>query len=148
MISKISVIVALCSIPLMFIILTPQTDLDCSGNALCLKGKITKIVDGDTLDVGETRVRLALTSTPELSDLGGIESKNFLEEKCPINSDVLVDEDDGQIEGSYGRMIAKVFCQGTLLNEEILEKGHGEINTIHCFDSEFKDESWAKKFGC
>ena len=85
MISKISVIVALCSIPLMFIILTPQTDLDCSGNALCLKGKITKIVDGDTLDVGETRVRLALTSTPELSDLGGIESKNFLEEKCPIN---------------------------------------------------------------
>jgi len=148
MISKISVIVALCSIPLMFIILTPQTDLDCSGNALCLKGKITKIVDGDTLDVGETRVRLALTSTPELSNLGGIESKNFLEEKCPINSDVLVDEDDGQIEGSYGRMIAKVFCQGTLLNEEILEKGHGEINTIHCFDSEFKDESWAKKFGC
>ena len=148
MISKISVIVALCSIPLMFIILTPQTDLDCSGNALCLKGKITKIVDGDTLDVGETRVRLALTSTPELSDLGGLESKNFVEEKCPINSDVLVDEDDGQIEGSYGRMIAKVFCQGTLLNEEILEKGHGEINTIHCFDSEFKDESWAKKFGC
>jgi len=148
MISKISVIVALCSIPLMFIILTPQTDLDCSGNALCLKGKITNIVDGDTLDVGETRVRLALTSTPELSDLGGIESKNFVEEKCPINSDVLVDEDDGQIEGSYGRMIAKVFCQGTLLNEEILEKGHGEINTIHCFDSEFKDESWAKKFGC
>ena len=148
MISKISVIVALCSIPLMFIILTPQTDLDCSGNALCLKGKITKIVDGDTLDVGETRVRLALTSTPELSDLGGIESKNFVEEKCPINSDVLVDEDDGQIEGSYGRVIAKVFCQGTLLNEEILEKGHGEINTIHCFDSEFKDESWAKKFGC
>jgi len=148
MISKISVIVALCSIPLMFIILTPQTELDCSGNALCLKGKITNIVDGDTLDVGETRVRLALTSTPELSDLGGLESKNFVEEKCPINSDVLVDEDDGQIEGSYGRVIAKVFCQGTLLNEEILEKGHGEINTIHCFESEFKDESWAKKFGC
>jgi len=148
MISKISVIVALCSIPLMFIILTPQTDLDCSGNALCLKGKITNIVDGDTLDVGETRVRLALTSTPELSELGGIESKKFVEEKCPINSDVLVDEDDGQIEGSYGRVIAKVFCQGTLLNEEVLEKGHGEINAIHCFDSEFKDELWAKKFGC
>jgi len=35
-----------------------------------------------------------------------------------------------------------------LLNEEILEKGYGEINTIYCFESEFKDEPWAKKFGC
>lgn len=148
MISKISIVVLLCSIPLMVIILTPQTSLDCTGDALCLKGKITNIVDGDTIDLGETRVRLALTSTPELNDLGGVESKNFVEEKCPLNSDVLIDEDDGQIEGSYGRVIAKVYCQGVLLNEEILEKGYGEINTIHCFDSEFKEESWAIKFGC
>ena len=148
MISKISIVVLLCSIPLMFIILTPQTALDCTGDALCLKGKITNIVDGDTIDVGETRVRLALTSTPELNDSGGVESKNFVEEKCPLNSEVLIDEDDGQIEGSYGMVIAKVYCQGVLLNEEILEKGYGEINTIHCFDSEFKEESWAIKFGC
>ena len=148
MISKVSVIVLLCSIPLMFIILTPQTELDCNGNAICLKGKITNVVDGDTIDVGETRVRLSLTSTPELGEFGGIESKNFVEKKCPINSDVLVDEDDGQIEGSYGRIIGKVLCQGVILNEEILENEYGEIDTIHCFESEFKEESWAKKFGC
>jgi len=148
MISRISILVILCSIPLILIIITPQTNIDCTGNALCLKGKITKIVDGDTIDVGETRVRLALTSTPELDTLNGIKSKQFVEEKCPVNSDVLVDEDDGQIEGSYGRVIGKVFCQGILLNEEILENGHGNIETIYCFESEFKDESWAKKFGC
>lgn len=148
MIPKIWVIVAICSIPLILIILIPQAEIDCTGDAMCLKGKVTKIIDGDTLDVGDTRVRLALTSTPELDDLGGIESKKFVEEKCPVNSDVLVDEDDGQIEGSYGRVIGKVFCQGILLNEEILEKEYGEINTIHCFESEFKDEPWAKKFGC
>jgi micrococcal nuclease len=147
-IPKVSVIVAICSIPLILIIIIPQTDIDCTGNAMCLKGKVTKIVDGDTLDVGDTRVRLALTSTPEIDDLGGMESKQFVEEKCPVNSDVLVDEDDGQIEGSYGRVIAKVFCKGILLNEEILEKGHGQISTIHCFESEFKNEPWAKKFGC
>ena len=143
MIPKVSVIVALCGIPLILIIIIPQTDIDCTGNAMCLKGKVTKIVDGESLDVGDVRVRLALTSTPELNDLGGIESKRFVEEKCPLNSDVLVDEDDGQIEGSYGRVIGKVFCQGSLLNEEILEKGHGQINTIYCFESEFKEESWA-----
>ncbi|MGH1569127.1 MAG: thermonuclease family protein [Nitrosopumilus sp.] len=148
MIPKVSLIVALCSIPLVFIIITPQTDVDCQGNAMCLKGKVTKIVDGDTLDVGDIRIRLALTSTPELGDIGGIESKMFVEEKCPVNSDVLVDEDDGQIEGSYGRIIGKVFCKGNLLNEEILKKGYGEIERTHCFESEFREESWAKKFGC
>ena len=148
MIPKVSVIVVLCSIPLILIIIIPQTEIDCQGTAMCLKGKVTKIIDGDTLDVGDIRVRLTLTSTPELGDYGGIESKGFVEEKCPVNSDVLVDEDDGQIEGSYGRIIAKVFCQGTLLNEEILEKGYGEIDKTYCFESEFQEEPWAKKFGC
>jgi len=119
MISKVSLIVALCSIPLVFIIITPQTDIN-----------------------------NPYIYTPELGDIGGIESKMFVEEKCPVNSDVLVDEDDGQIEGSYGRIIGKVFCKGNLLNEEILEKGYGEIEKTYCFESEFREESWAKKFGC
>ena len=148
MISRISVIVALCSIPLILIIIIPQTDIDCAGNAMCIKGKITNIEDGNTIEVEDVRVKLTLTSTPELHDLGGIESKEFVEKKCPINSDVLIDEDDGQIEGSYGQVIGKVFCQGILLNEEILEHGYGDINTIHCFESEFREESWAKKYGC
>lgn len=147
-IPKLSIIIALCSIPLILIIVIPQTNTDCSGNALCLKGKITNIIDGDTIDVGDTRVRLSLTSTPELDLLEGIEAKKFVEETCPVGSDVLVDEDDGQIDGSYGRLIGKVFCQGIMLNEKILEKGFGEIDTFHCIQSEFNDESWAKKFGC
>ena len=123
-------------------------DADCSGNASCLKGRITRIVDGDTIDVEGTRVRLALTSTPELDLLEGIKAKKFVEEVCPVGSHALVDEDDGQTEGSYGRMIGKVFCQDTLLNEKILEEGFGEINTYYCTQSEFQDEPWAKKYGC
>jgi endonuclease YncB( thermonuclease family) len=39
----------------------------CTGTALCLTGTVTKIVDGDTLDINGTRIRLALVNTPELS---------------------------------------------------------------------------------
>ena len=148
MISKLSIIIALCSVPLILFIVTPQTNTDCSGDALCLKGKITQIIDGDTLDVDDTRIRLSLIASPELDMVGGIEAKEFVESTCPIGSDVLVDEDDGQIEGSYGRIIGKVFCQGIMLNEKILENHHGEISSIHCSVSEFANEDWARNFGC
>ena len=148
MISKMSIIVGLCSIPLILLIVTPQANTDCTGDALCIKGKVTKIVDGDTLDVGDNRIRLALTSTPELDEFGGLDSKEFVEKACPVGSDVLVDEDDGQIEGSYGRVIGKIYCQGKLLNEEILKEDYGIISTQYCRQSEFGNEEWAKNFGC
>lgn len=91
---------------------------------------------------------LSLISVPELDVIEEIEAKNFVEDTCPIGSEVLVDEDDGQIEEIHGRVIGKVFCQGIILNEKILEKGHGQITTFHCNQSEFNDESWAKKYGC
>ena len=146
--SKISWIVGLCSIPLILLIVMPQSNIDCTGDAMCIKGKIDNIVDGDTIDVGEKRIRLSLTSTPELDQYGGIEAKEYVEKTCPLGSDVLVDEDDGQIEGSYGRIIGKVYCQGILLNEKILENQHGEISTVFCSQSEFGNEEWATKYGC
>ena len=148
MMPKLSIVVAICAVPLILLIVTPQVNTDCTGSAMCLKGKITNIVDGDTLDVGDNRIRLALTSTPEIDTMEGIEAKKFVEHTCPIGSDVLVDEDDGQIEGSYGRIIGKVFCQGIMLNEKILDAGYGEISTVHCIESEFQDDDWARKFGC
>ena len=65
-----------------------------------------------------------------------------------MGSEVLVDEDEGQIEGNYERIIGKVFCQGIMLNEKIIEKGHGQLSTFYCNQSEFYDEPWAKKYGC
>ena len=146
--SRISWIVGLCSIPLILLTVIPQSNIDCTGNAMCIKGKISKIADGDTLDVGEKRIRLSLISAPELDQFGGIEAKEFVEKTCPVGSDVLVDEDDGQIEGSHDRIIGKVFCQGILLNEKILENQHGEISTVFCSQSEFGNEEWATKHGC
>lgn len=148
MISKIAIIVVLCSIPLILLVVIPQTNIDCSGDATCLKGKITKIVDGDTIDVDDTRIRLALTSTPELDTQEGIIARDYLNKICPVGSDVLVDEDDGQPDGSYSRIVGKVICQGKMLNEEILKEGLGIIDTFHCTQSEFRKEPWAMNFGC
>ena len=66
----------------------------------------------------------------------------------PESSKALVDEDDGQTEGSYGRMIAVIYCNGINLNEAVLEADHAEITTFYCSKSEFSSEAWAQKYGC
>lgn len=135
----------------------PRLDLDieqafsvtyCVGTAECFTGAVTKIVDGDTLDVDGRRIRLALVNTPERGDPGFSEATEFTSLLCPVGSTVLVDEDDGQTEGSYDRMVAKVFCGGRILNAELLYAGHAEVYTQYCKVSEFGEESWARDYGC
>jgi endonuclease YncB( thermonuclease family) len=61
---------------------------------------------------------------------------------------VLVDQDGKQMFDRYGRMIAVVYCDGALLNAELLFAGHAVIMKGFCKASEFGDEDWAKLFGC
>lgn len=122
----------------------------CDGNAACITGTITNIVDGDTLDVGETRVRLALVNTPERGELGYFAARQHTQRLCPVGSQAIIDEDDGQTEGSFGRMVAKVYCAdgAIVLNEELLRGGFGEILPQFCDVSEFGKEGWARQHGC
>jgi len=46
----------------------------CKGTAACFSGKVTAITDGDTIKVDGKPIRLALSSTPELHENGGINS--------------------------------------------------------------------------
>ena len=148
MIAKLPLIVAMCSIPLIVLIILPQNNIDCSGDATCLKGKITDVVNGYTIETEDSVITLSLISTNELDITDGMDVKKFVESTCPVGSDVLVDEDDGQINGSYGGIVGKVFCQGIILNEKILENQSEQLDSIQCFSSEFADEDWAKKHGC
>ena len=136
---------------------TPRLDLDveqvfsvtyCTGTAACFTGTVTKIVDGDTLDVGDTRIRLALVNTPEMGKPGYSEATTFASLLCPVGSTVLVDQDDGQKFDRYGRMVAKVFCGERILNAELLYAGHAGMYTQYCGVSEFVGESWAQEYGC
>ena len=115
----------------------------CKGTAACFTGTVTHIVDGDTLDVNDQRIRLALVNTPEVGRPGAAEATDFTATACPVGAHALVDEDDGQTGGSYGRMIAVVYCEGVNLNAALVESRHGVILTGYCGVSEFAQEPWA-----
>ena len=124
------------------------TSEECSGTARCITGKVTKIVDGDTIHVDGVSVRFALSSAPELKGFGGVDSRDFIDTICPVGSDVIVDEDDSQTEGSYGRIIGVIYCNGLNLNSELLDADLGYLENQFCDSSEFAGESWAIKHGC
>lgn len=127
---------------------TQSLSQDCSGTARCITGTVTKIVDGDTIHVDGESVRFALASAPELSGYGGVESRNFIQTICPIGSNVIVDEDDGQTGESFGRMIGVIYCNGMNLNAELLDADLGYLENRFCDSSEFASDPWAQKHGC
>ncbi|MGH9923449.1 MAG: thermonuclease family protein [Nitrososphaerales archaeon] len=120
----------------------------CTGSARCFTGKVTRIVDGDTIDVNDIRIRLTLVNTPEIGQPLYREARQFTTSLCPVGSTVLVDQDDGQLEGSFDRMIGKVFCGDKVLNAELLDAGLAEIFQRFCSESEFSNEDWARRYGC
>ncbi|MGA7369202.1 MAG: hypothetical protein WBX01_08740 [Nitrososphaeraceae archaeon] len=77
---------------------------ECKGSTNCFRGTVTEIVDSDTLDVDNARVRLSMVNTPERGDPGYEEATDTTESECPVGSEALVDEDDGQ-KGVVGRLI-------------------------------------------
>lgn len=120
----------------------------CSGTARCYSGTVSEIIDGDTIRVGVQSIRFALASTPELHEMGGIGAKNFVASVCPVGSVAVIDEDDGQLEGSYGRILGVVHCNGYNLNQAVLDSGFGSISRNFCSTSEFGNHTWAVQYGC
>ncbi len=122
---------------------------ECSGTARCITGTVTKIIDGDTIHVDGQKIRFALAAAPELGSYGsGVEATEFIQKICPVGSEVLVDEDDGQTQGSYGRIIGVIYCNGMNLNSELLDADLGNIEFRSCDISEFGNTDWAIKHGC
>ena len=79
-------------------ILLTQTG-ECGGEADCVNGTVTEIVDGDTIDVDNVRIRLTMVNTPERGELGYSEATGLIESICPVGSHALANEDDGQKGG-------------------------------------------------
>ncbi len=130
-------------------------DLDiCKDEPFCYSARVTKIIDGDTIDVkhlstGEPiRIRLSLTNTQERGEELYEAGKDFTTNLCPVNSRIIFDQDDGQTGGSYGRVIGLVFCGGLLLNEELLETNLAVIDFRFCDESEYRNDEWAQKYEC
>ncbi len=129
---------------------TLTIDKKCQGLADCFQGKVTEVVDGDTFDVNNIRIRLALVNTPEVYENGYFDARAFTINNCGVGTNALVDEDDGQKSGSFGRMIAVVYCGNNAapLNELLLNSSKATILPEYCGVSEFAASTWAKKYGC
>lgn len=122
---------------------TVPEDPRCMGTASCIVGKVTRVIDGDTLIVDDVRVRLALVDTHEVEHSSGDVIRSIVAAVCQTGSDATIDEDDGQTEGSYGRMLGVVWCGSINLNEFLVDIGYGNIITRYCQVSEFNGEMWA-----
>jgi len=120
---------------------TNQNKLD---DDIELEGIVTHIVDGDTLDINDNRIRLSLVNTPERGQKGYMEAKKFVQDIC-LNKKAQVDIDDGQRRGDrYGRDIGIVYCDGININKELIDKNLAKIYLRYCDISEFSKEDWAK----
>lgn len=114
----------------------------------CYSGKVTRIIDGDTIDVDNARVRLVLIDAPETYEPGGAEATSFVVQNCPVGSEATIDQDDWQLYDSYDRMLGVVYCNGMNLNKEMLSRNYAGIFSRYCSSSEFGTEDWAIENGC
>jgi len=111
-------------------------------------GQITRVIDGDTLIIDQTTIRLSLVNSPERGEPGYQEAKEFASTVCPVGSNAEFIEDSWQQSDKYGRSLGLVFCNDMFLNELLLTNGHAEISTYFCDKSEFGIEDWARAYGC
>ncbi len=101
--------------------------------------KVTKIVDGDTIDVMldlgfdikyKSRVRLFGIDTPEsrtrdkVEKKYGLLSKKFLQEQIKKSKKVTIKTYKGDETGKFGRILGDVFIDGKSVNTLMCQKGH------------------------
>jgi micrococcal nuclease len=103
--------------------------------------KVTKIVDGDTIDVEidlgfdisfSSRVRLAGIDTPEsrttdkMEKALGLEAKAYLKKEIESAKTVIIKTEKMDSSEKYGRILGWVFLDGSTvsMNEKMIEDGH------------------------
>ena len=110
------------------------------------EGIVNYVVDGDTLDINDNRIRLSLVNTPERGQEGYMEAKKLVQNLC-LNKKGEVDIDDGQRRGDrYGREVGIVYCDGININKALVENNLAVIYSEYCDISEFSNEQWAKPY--
>jgi micrococcal nuclease len=103
--------------------------------------EVTKVVDGDTIDVildlgfdilFKSRVRLAGIDTPEsrTRDLAekklGLEAKEYLKNSIKSATNVVIKTEKLNSSEKYGRILGWIYLDGSgnSINHEMIEKGY------------------------
>ena len=112
------------------------------SNDIELVGSVTKVVDGDTLDINGIRIRLALVDTPEIGEPGYGRAKHFVESLC-VGKKGELDVDSGQRRGDrHGREVGVVYCDGINVNDKLMANNMARILVEFCDITEFSNENW------
>jgi micrococcal nuclease len=124
-------------------LISTSTDMiENQSNDIELVGIVTKVIDGDTLDINGIRIRLALVDTPELNQPGYDRAKEFVESLC-LGKKGELDVDSGQRRGDrHGREIGVVYCDGVNMNEKLMSSKLAKILVQFCDITEFSSENW------
>ncbi|WP_331002899.1 lamin tail domain-containing protein [Nitrososphaera sp.] len=122
----------------------------CLGLALCIKGKVIRMVDTDTLYVkaGKETYKVDLSLTKVSRSDRTYENGSTITKRLCLGSDVLVDQDDRSVRGKGKNIVAVVYCSSHNLNQELLDSGFVGLNYRQCFVSEFAGQGWAMRHGC
>lgn len=105
-------------------------------------GRVTKVVDGDTLDIDGRRIRLVLVDAPEVDEKGYHDAKQYVLDNCPLDSEASVDVDDRQPLDNNGRILGVVYCDGKNINKAVIEAGFARVYARYVSESEFDPNSW------
>ena len=99
--------------------------------------RVTKVVDGDTIDVildmgfnilFAQRVRLFGIDTPEsrtrdlVEKKYGLKAKKFLQDKLKKAKTIRTHK--GEEKGKFGRILGDIYCDGKSVNSEMVKVGH------------------------
>ena len=101
--------------------------------------KVTKVIDGDTIDViidmgfdilFKSRVRLFGIDTPESRTRDkeekkfGLMSKKYLQDRLKKAKKITIKTHKGEETGKFGRILGEILCDGDNVNLAMCEAGH------------------------
>lgn len=111
--------------------------------------ELDKAIDGDTIAVlykGKSeKVRFLLVDTPETSHprLGeqpyGKEAKEFTKELVEQAKTLELEFDIGQNRDKYGRLLAYVYADGQMIQEQLLQKGLARVAYVYAPNTRYVD---------
>jgi len=141
-----------------------QTGIRQPDEAKVTEAVVERVIDGDTVKVrlknGQTEdVRFLLIDTPETVNPKkpvqpyGPEASRFTKEALPAGSEVLLERDESKAD-RYGRLLAYVWADGKMINQELLRKGLARVAYIYEPDTRYvetfqkiEDEAKGEKLG-
>ena len=106
-------------------------------------GEITRVVDGDTIDIDDTRYVLSMVNAPNRGKSGFAEATDLVKDMCPAGSPASYMIDVGRPFDPYGRLLAEVWCGSESVQAALLETGHAEFLPEYCANTSL-DGDWLR----